>query len=92
MTNSLKLTPGLVGVSMAIVLDALIYIGKEHYHSTAIGSSIGLTAFALMLVVAAYESRSVTPSALASETFDNRSMNWSAPPRTRDGFLSSTRD
>lgn len=50
MTSSLKLTKGLVGVYMAIVLDALIYFGKQHYHSTAIGSSIGLTAFALMLV------------------------------------------
>jgi P-type Ca2+ transporter type 2C len=82
MTTSLKLTSGLVGVYMAIVLDALIYFGKQHYHSTAIGSSIGLTAFALMLVVAAYESRSVTLSALATETFDNRSMNWTAVAET----------
>jgi len=56
----------------------LIYFGKEHYHSTAVGSSIGLTAFALMLVVAAYESRSLSLSALASETFDNPKMNWTA--------------
>ena len=31
-----------------------------------------------MLVVAAYESRSGTGSVLVSETFDNRSMNWTA--------------
>ena len=37
-----------------------------------------LTAFALMLVVAAYESRSVTLSTLARETFDNARMNWTA--------------
>ncbi len=78
MTHSLMLTTGLVGLYMAIVLDALIYFGKQHYHSIPVGSSIGLTAFALMLVVAAYESRSVTLTALASETFDNRSMNWTA--------------
>ena len=78
MTHSLMLITGLVGLYMAIVLDALIYVGKHQYHSTAIGSSIGLTAFARMLVVAAYESRSVTLSTLASETFDNRSMNWTA--------------
>ncbi len=78
MTNSLKLTSGLVGLYMAICLDLLIYFGKQHYGSTAIGSSIGLTAFALMLVVAAYESRSVMASVLSNETFDNRSMNWTA--------------
>jgi P-type Ca2+ transporter type 2C len=78
MTHSLMLTTGLVGLYMAIILDALIYFGKQHYGSTAIGSSIGLTAFALMLVVAAYESRSVTLSTLASDTFDNRSMNLTA--------------
>ena len=78
MTHGVKLTSGLVGLYMAICLDALIYFGKQHYHSTAVGSSIGLTAFALMLVVAAYESRSVSLSTLASETFDNRTMNWTA--------------
>ena len=78
MTNSLMLITGLVGLYMAIVLDALIAFGKHHYGNTAIGSSIGLTAFALMLVVAAYESRSASLSILGSETFDNRSMNWTA--------------
>jgi len=63
---------------MAICLDALIYFGKQHYHSTVIGSSIGLTAFALMLVVAAYESRSILGSVLTNETFDNPRMNWIA--------------
>jgi Ca2+-transporting ATPase len=78
MTNSLKLTSGLVGLYMAIVLDALIYFGKQHYGKVAVGSSIGLTAFALMLVVAAYESRSTTQTALTAATFDNASMNWTA--------------
>jgi Ca2+-transporting ATPase len=31
-----------------------------------------------MLVIAAYESRSVTVTALASDTFDNARMNWIA--------------
>src|SRR5947209_2312236 len=78
MPPSLKLITGLVGLYMAIVLDALIYFGKAHYGSAAVGSSIGLTAFALMLVVAAYESRSLTLSVLISETFDNARMNWIA--------------
>ena len=59
-TSSVKLTSGLVGLYMAICLDALIYFGKQHYHSLIVGSSIGLSAFALMLVVAAFESRSAT--------------------------------
>ncbi len=78
MTRGVQLTSGLVGLYMAICLDALIYFGQDHYHSTAVGSSIGLSAFALMLVVAAYESRSLTGSTLVSETFDNPNMNWTA--------------
>ena len=78
MTQGVKLTSGLVGLYMAIVLDALIHLGKSHYGSTAIGSSIGLTAFALMLVVAAFESRSITLSVLRMDTFDNARMNWIA--------------
>jgi Ca2+-transporting ATPase len=77
-TTGVKLTSGLVGLYMAIVLDVLVYFGIHHYHSTDIGSSMGLTAFALMLVVAAYESRSVSQSALTSSSFDNSRMNWVA--------------
>jgi Ca2+-transporting ATPase len=78
MTNGVKVTAGLVGLYMAICLDALIYLGERHYHSLPTGSSIAVSAFALMLVVAAYESRSVTQSVFARETFDNAKMNWTA--------------
>jgi len=78
MNKSLLLTAGLVGLYMAIVLDALIAFGTSHYDSRAVGSSIGLTAFALMIVVAAYESRGIWLSTLTGETFDNRSMNLTA--------------
>jgi Ca2+-transporting ATPase len=77
-TTPVKLTAGLVGLYIAICLDALIYFGKEHYHSTVVGSSIGLSAFALMLIVAAYESRSASRSVLTSEAFNNPKMNWTA--------------
>ena len=76
--RGVQLTSGLVGLYMAICMDLLIYFGKQHYHSTAVGSSIGLSAFALMLIVSAYECRSVTGSVLVSETFDNAKMNWTA--------------
>jgi P-type Ca2+ transporter type 2C len=78
MTTGVKITSGLVGLYMAICLDLLIYFGKQHYHSVVIGSSIGLSAFALMLVVAAYESRSLTGTVLKTATFDNAQMNWIA--------------
>jgi Ca2+-transporting ATPase len=77
-TLAVKLTSGLVGLYMAVVMDLLIYFGIHHYHSTAIGSSIGLSAFALMLIIAAYESRSVSRTALTTGTFDNPQMNWTA--------------
>jgi Ca2+-transporting ATPase len=77
-TTGVKVTSGLVGLYMAVVMDLLIYFGKQHYHSIAVGSSIGLSAFALMLVVAAYQCRSVTHSTLTAETFDNAQMNWTA--------------
>jgi Ca2+-transporting ATPase len=76
--RAVQLTSGLVGLYMAIVMDLLIYFGKQHYHSTAVGSSIGLSAFALMLIVSAYECRSVSGSVLVSQTFDNAKMNWTA--------------
>jgi Ca2+-transporting ATPase len=78
MTRSLIITAGAVGLYMAVLLDALIAYGKEQYGSTTVGSSIALTAFALMIVVAAYESRSAWLSTLTHETFDNRSMNLTA--------------
>jgi Ca2+-transporting ATPase len=78
MTMGVKLTAGLVGLFMAICLVALIDFGIKHYHSVAVGSSMGLSAFALMLSVAAYQSRSVTRSTLTTDTFDNARMNWIA--------------
>ncbi|HUA06143.1 MAG TPA: HAD-IC family P-type ATPase [Solirubrobacteraceae bacterium] len=76
--RGVQLTSGLVGLYMAIVMDLLIYFGKQHYGSTAVGSSIGLSAFALMLIVSAYECRSVSGSVLTVHTFDNAKMNWTA--------------
>ncbi|HZE06578.1 MAG TPA: cation-transporting P-type ATPase [Solirubrobacteraceae bacterium] len=78
MTPGVMLTSGLVGLYMAVVLDLVIWFGITHWHSKAVGSSIGLTAFTVMLVVAAFESRSVSRTALVRETFDNARMNWIA--------------
>jgi Ca2+-transporting ATPase len=77
-TTGVKLTAGLVGLYIAACLDALIYFGEQHYHSQLLGSSIALSAFALMLIVAGFQSRSVSQSTLVRETFDNPKMNWTA--------------
>jgi Ca2+-transporting ATPase len=77
-TTGVKVTAGLVGLYIAACLDLFIYFGEQHYHSVVIGSSIALSAFALMLIVSSYESRSVSRSILARETFDNPKMNWTA--------------
>jgi Ca2+-transporting ATPase len=75
MTKGLMVTVGLVGLYIAVCLDALIAYGHSHYGSYAIGSSIALTAFALLIVVTAFESRSQTGTTLTMETLDNRTMN-----------------
>ncbi len=77
-TTGVKVTSGLVGLYMAIVLDLLIWFGKENWGSVKVGSSIGLTAFAMMLIVAAFECRSTTRSVISSQTFDNVRMNRTA--------------
>ncbi len=78
MTKGLLTTAGLVGLFMAVCTLALISYGTNHFDSLAIGSSMGLTAFSLFIIVAAFQARSVTSTALAVETFDNRNLNWTA--------------
>ena len=39
---------------------------------------MGVTAFSLLIIVAAFQARSVTATALTVETFDNRNLNWTA--------------
>ena len=72
MTRGLLVTAGLVGLFMAVCTLALISYGTSHYDSVAIGTSMGVTAFSLLLIAAAFQARSVTATALTAETFDNR--------------------
>jgi Ca2+-transporting ATPase len=78
MTRGLLTTAGLVGLFMAVCTLALISFGTTQFGSLAIGSSMGVTAFSLLIIVAAFEARSVTASAFTVETFDNRNRNWTA--------------
>ena len=78
MTKGLLITAGLVGLFFAVSTLALIAYGKSHYGSVAVGTSMGLTAFSLLLVASAFQARSVTASALTLETFDNPNLNRTA--------------
>ena len=78
MTTGLLTTAGLVGLFMAVCTLVLISYGTSHYGSVDVGTSMGVTAFSLLLIAAAFQARSVTATALTTETFDNRSLNWTA--------------
>ena len=78
MTLAVILTVGLVGLFMSITIDLLIVFGKSAYDSDQVASTMGLVAFSLMLVVAAFESRDEKASVLRLETFDNKTLNITA--------------
>jgi Ca2+-transporting ATPase len=75
MSAAVITTVGLVGLFMSVAINLLIVFGEDTYGKQEIGSTMGLVAFSLMLVVAAFESRSETMSILRQETFDNRTVN-----------------
>ncbi|HEY5980183.1 MAG TPA: cation-transporting P-type ATPase [Microlunatus sp.] len=78
MTPAVITTVGLVGLFMSLAIDALIVFGTSTYNSPDIASTMGLVAFSLMLVVAAFESRDEKASILHADTFDNRTLNITA--------------
>ena len=78
MSTGLLTTAGLVGLFMAVTTLALISYGTDHFDSLAVGTSMGVTAFSLLLITAAFEARSVKDTALTIDTFDNRHLNWTA--------------
>jgi Ca2+-transporting ATPase len=78
MSRAVILTVGLVGLFMSLAIDALIVLGKNQFGVDEIASTMGLVAFSLMLVVAAFETRDEKGSALHRETFDNSTLNITA--------------
>ena len=78
MTKGLMTTAGLVGLFMAACTLALISYGTNHYDNVLVGTSMGVTAFSLMLIAAVFQARSVTDTALTTESFDNRHLNITA--------------
>ena len=75
MSPAVITTVGLVGLFLAAAINLLIVFGENQYDKTVIGSTMGLVAFSLMLVVAAYESRDQQGTILRVETFDNKTLN-----------------
>ena len=78
MTPAVITTVGLVGLFMSLAIDALIVFGTNTYSNAEIASTMGLVAFSLMLVVAAFESRDEKASILHVDTFDNKTLNITA--------------
>jgi magnesium-transporting ATPase (P-type) len=66
--------------------------GKNHYGSVKIGQSMGLVAFCLMLVVAAFEARSETETAFNTDTFNSSRMNLIALAEVAAAFLITQAD
>lgn len=78
LTRPVLVTVGLGGLAITCGLLGLIKLGQARFGSVETGQSVAFTAFALCLVVAAFECRSETESVLTPSTFDSRQMNWVA--------------
>jgi Ca2+-transporting ATPase len=92
LTREVMITCGLVGLFIAVANLALIATGKNHYGSLAIGQSMGLVAFSLMLVVAAFEARSDTETVFSVDTFNSSRMNLIAVAEIAGAFLITQAD
>jgi Ca2+-transporting ATPase len=78
LTKRLVVTVGLVGLVITIGLLSLIHWGGSRFGNPQVGQSIAFTSFAVCLIVAAFECRSETGTALAAASFDSKQMNWAA--------------
>jgi P-type Ca2+ transporter type 2C len=78
LTRPVLVTVGLAGLAITIGLLAIIKLGEAEFGSLQVASSIAFTAFALCLIVAAFECRSETETVLTTATFNSKQMNWVA--------------
>ena len=92
LTRPVMITCGLVGLFIAVANLALIATGKNHYGSLKTGQSMGLVAFSLMLVVAAFEARSETGTAFDTDIFNSSRMNVIAAAEVAAAFLITQAD
>jgi Ca2+-transporting ATPase len=92
LTRGMVITCGLVGLFIAVANLALIATGKNHYGNIKTGQSMGLVAFCLMLVVAAFEARNETGTAFGTDTFNSSRMNLTALAEVAGAFLITQAD
>ena len=92
LTRGVMITCGLVGLFIAVANLALIATGKNHYGSIKTGQSMGLVAFSLMLVVAAFEARSEKDTAFDADIFNSSRMNVIAAAEVAGAFLITQAD
>jgi Ca2+-transporting ATPase len=92
LTTGVVVTCSIVGLYIAVANLVLIAVGTNHYGSLAIGRSIGLVAFTLMLIVAAFEARSETETAFSVDTFNSSRMNLIALAEVAGAFLITQAD
>jgi Ca2+-transporting ATPase len=78
MAPAVMVTVGLAGLFMSMAINLLIVFGENQYEAKEIASTMGLVAFSLMLVIAAFECRDETASILTTQTFDNGTLNITA--------------
>jgi P-type Ca2+ transporter type 2C len=92
LTRGVMITCGLAGLFIAVANLALIATGKNHYGSIKTGQSMGLVAFSLMLVVAAFEARSEKATAFDTDVFNSAKMNVIAAAEIAGAFLITQAD
>jgi Ca2+-transporting ATPase len=86
------ITSGLVGLYIAVANLGMIAFGTNHFGSLDTGRSIGLVAFSLMLVVAAFEARSETETVFRVDTFNSPRMNRIALAEVAGAYLITQAD
>ncbi|HEY7009902.1 MAG TPA: HAD-IC family P-type ATPase, partial [Jatrophihabitantaceae bacterium] len=92
LTKGIVITCGAAGLYVAAANLILIAVGDNHYGDLAIGRSMGLVAFSLMLVVAAFEARDETTTVFRTETFNSSRMNLIAALEVAAAFLITQAD
>ncbi len=92
LTTPVFVTCGLVGLYVAVANLGMIALGTNHYGSLAKGQSMGLVAFTLMLIVAAFEARSERDSVFQLDTFNSQRMNMIALAEFAGAFLITQAD
>ncbi|HTZ42862.1 MAG TPA: HAD-IC family P-type ATPase [Jatrophihabitans sp.] len=78
LTPTVLVTVGLAGLAITVGLLLMLQLGQWRFHDARVGNTIAFAAFALCLIVAAFECRSETATVFSADTFDSRQLNRAA--------------